>query len=330
MKATQFFFGFGPRVWSTQRGETEYGVKLFPLGGYVRIIGMNPLEEVEPEDMGRTYREKKFWEKSVVVLAGIGTNFLLAFFLFYGIFVANGIFEVVPVADAVIADSPADSAGLEEGDVFTRIGDTPIEGWDDVTDALRSVGPGPAVIEVLRNGAPVTLDIDLAASELIPGAGYMGVHPRQEHFDVGPFEGIGVAGRFVGMTVSQTMEAIGRMVSPAGLAEYVDVFRGDNEVPDEIRVVSLIGIASISNQLDDVASFLFFMASINVILATLNFFPVVPLDGGHFAIALYEKVTKRQADVRKLIPIAGAVIGFLIFLNVVAVILDITNPVQVP
>ena len=91
MKATQFFFGFGPKIWSIQRGETEYGFKWFPLGGYVRIIGMNPLEEVAPGDMGRTYREKKFWEKSVVVLAGVGTNFLIAFILFYGIVLAVGV-----------------------------------------------------------------------------------------------------------------------------------------------------------------------------------------------------------------------------------------------
>ena len=74
MKVTEFFFGFGPRIWSKRRGETEYGLKLLPLGGYVRIIGMNPLEEVAPADMGRTYREKLFWEKSVVVLAGDGAR----------------------------------------------------------------------------------------------------------------------------------------------------------------------------------------------------------------------------------------------------------------
>ena len=91
MKATQFFFGFGPKIWSTKKGETEYGFKWIPLGGYVRIVGMNPLEEVAPEDMGRTYREKKFWEKSVVVLAGVGMNFLLAFIMFYGILVINGV-----------------------------------------------------------------------------------------------------------------------------------------------------------------------------------------------------------------------------------------------
>ena len=83
MKATEFFFGFGPRLWSTRRGETEYGVKALPLGGYVRISGMNPLEEVAPEDEGRTYRDKPFWAKSLVVLAGSATHFPLAFLLFY-------------------------------------------------------------------------------------------------------------------------------------------------------------------------------------------------------------------------------------------------------
>src|SRR3989304_745392 len=90
MRASEFFFGFGPRLWSFRRGETEYGFKLLPLGGYVRIVGMNPLEEVKPEDLGRTYREKKFWEKSFVVLAGVGTNFLIAFVLFLGIALTQG------------------------------------------------------------------------------------------------------------------------------------------------------------------------------------------------------------------------------------------------
>ena len=82
MKATEAFFGFGPRLWSTTRGETEYGIKAIPLGGYVRIIGMNPFEEVAPEDEGRTYRENPFWKKSVVVLAGIASHFVVAFILF--------------------------------------------------------------------------------------------------------------------------------------------------------------------------------------------------------------------------------------------------------
>ena len=109
MKATQFFFGFGPKIWSTQRGETEYGFKWIPLGGYVRIVGMNPLEEVEPGDIGRTYREKKFWEKSVVVLAGVGMNFLIAFVLCStAIVMINGVGEAVPVVDEVVATAEVD------------------------------------------------------------------------------------------------------------------------------------------------------------------------------------------------------------------------------
>ncbi len=129
MKATQFFFGFGPKIWSVHKGETEYGVKALPFGGFVRIVGMNPLEEVEPKDLGRTYREKKFWEKSVVVLAGVGTNFLLAFVMFYGVAVAGGLMEQVPVAGTVVADSPADEAGMQVGDVITSIGGLAIDEW---------------------------------------------------------------------------------------------------------------------------------------------------------------------------------------------------------
>jgi len=97
MKATEFFLGFGPKLWSFKRGETEYGIKAIPAGGYVRIIGMNPFEEVAPEDVGRTYREKPFWKKSVVVLAGVGMNFLMAFVMFFGAVVAAGIPEPIPM-----------------------------------------------------------------------------------------------------------------------------------------------------------------------------------------------------------------------------------------
>ena len=144
MKATQFFFGFGPKLWSTQRGETEYGVKLLPLGGYVRIIGMNPLEEVAPADVGRTYREKKFWEKSVVVLAGVGMNFLIAFIIFFGIILANGVPEAQPVVDEVVptvlvSDDEVEDAGRRgragERRCHPRHRPAPHLEWEDVASA---------------------------------------------------------------------------------------------------------------------------------------------------------------------------------------------------
>ena len=101
MKATEAFFGFGPRLWSTKRGETEYGIKAIPLGGYVRIVGMNPFEEVAPEDEGRTYRENPFWKKSVVVLAGIASHFVVAAILMYGLTLAYGVAETTTEIDRV-------------------------------------------------------------------------------------------------------------------------------------------------------------------------------------------------------------------------------------
>ncbi len=328
MKATEFFFGFGPRIWSTQRGETEYGVKLFPLGGYVRIIGMNPLEEVPAADMGRTYREKKFWEKSVVVLAGVGTNFLIAFVMFWGIFVANGIDEPVPVVDTVVADSPAAEAGLEEGDVIVAIGDEAVSTWEDATAALLAAGPGAITVTVERDGAPVELEADLAASETIPGAGYLGVAPEFESVPVGFFQGMGMAGRAVWEGIEDTFRSLYQMFRPSSLAKYFGVFGGNTDIPPEIRPVSPIGIVSIGSQTTSAAGFLGILAYVNVILATINLLPLFPLDGGHFAVALYEKVTGRQANMRKMMPVAAAVMGTLFFLGFVAIILDIVNPIS--
>lgn len=329
MKATQFFFGFGPKLWSTQKGETEYGVKLLPLGGYVRIIGMNPLEDVAPADMGRTYREKKFWEKSLVVLAGVGTNFLLAFLIFYGIVLANGIpGDPTLEVRGVVTDSPADAAGLEEGDFIVGINGSTVAGWEDLTDGLEANGPGPATISYDRDGVVATTDVVLEESETVEGAGFLGVAPVVEQLDVGPIEGIGYGGQLVWGGITSTFDAIFQMVRPSSLAQYFGVFLGDTEVPVEIRPVSPIGIVAIGTQVQNTAFFLGILAHVNVILATINLLPLFPLDGGHFAVALFEKVTGREADIRRLMPIAAAVIGLFAFLGFVAIILDVTNPIS--
>lgn len=329
MKATEFFFGFGPRLWSTQRGETEYGVKALPLGGYVRIIGMNPLEEVAPEDMGRTYREKKFWEKSVVVLAGVGTNFLIAFIMFWALFVVNGMNEPVPVIASVVDDSPAAAAGLEPGDQIVAVGDTQVAEWEEASSVLAGSGPGPITITVERDGQVTYLEAELIESETNPGAGYLGVLAQVDNVPVGLIEGFGMAGQAVWGGIEDTFYSLYQMFRPSSLAQYFGVFGGDTDVPDEIRPVSPIGIVSIGSQTaGDAAAFFGIMAYINVILATINLLPLFPLDGGHFAVALYEKITGRAANIRKLMPVAAAVIGTLFFLGFVAIILDILDPIR--
>jgi membrane-associated protease RseP (regulator of RpoE activity) len=340
MKATEFFFGFGPKIWSTQKGETEYGFKWIPLGGYVRIVGMNPLEEVSPADLGRTYREKKFWEKSVVVLAGVGMNFLIAFVIFYGLVVANGVSEPLPVVDEVIqttevdgesSPTPAAQAGLEEGDVIVSIGDVSIDDWDDVPLALTETGAGATTVVVNRDGRMLSLDtvlVERGADQGGPATVFLGIAPAIQTTEPGVFGSIGVAGNQVWQGVGFTFQAIGDMVKPSSLAQYVGVLAGDTEVDEEIRPVSLIGIVNIGTQTESVAAFLGILAFVNVILGTLNLLPLFPLDGGHFAVAVYEKVSGRQANVRKLAPVAAAVIGLFAFLGFVAIILDIVDPLS--
>jgi membrane-associated protease RseP (regulator of RpoE activity) len=340
MKTTQFFFGFGPKIWSTQRGETEYGVKWIPLGGYVRIVGMNPLEEVDPVDVGRTYREKKFWEKSVVVLAGVGMNFLIAFFIFYGLVLANGVDVIQPAVDKVVATvkvgddevpTPASEAGLQSGDLILAIGPHQIETWEDIPVALDSVGGGPTTVTVERGGQTLSFDVDLVEQARGDGSGttgFLGVSPLVENFQQGPVEAIGVAGEQIWEGIGFTFQALGDMLKPSSLAQYLGVFSGDTDIDPEIRPVSPIGIVNIGTQAPSTGAFLGILAFVNVILATINLLPLFPLDGGHFAVALYEKLTGREANVRRLAPVAAAVIAIFAFLGFVAIILDIVNPIS--
>ncbi|MGD2042786.1 MAG: site-2 protease family protein, partial [Acidimicrobiia bacterium] len=149
-----------------------------------------------------------------------------------------------------------------------------------------------------------------------------------ENMPVGLIEGFGMAGQAVWGGIEDTFYSLYQMFRPSSLAQYFGVLGGDTDVPDEIRPVSPIGIVSIGSQTaGDAAAFFGIMAYINVILATINLLPLFPLDGGHFAVALYEKLTGRAANIRKLMPIAAAVIGTLFFLGFVAIILDILDPI---
>lgn len=338
MKATEFFLGFGPKIWSVKRGETEYGVKAIPFGGYVRIVGMNPYEDVDPADFGRTYREKKFWQKSFVVLSGVALNFLMAYLILFGLSWALGISdlttsieEVTQTITATDTPSPAIEAGLERGDELVAIDGVAIEGWIQATD-LIAARPGETVdVEVLRDGVPLILTADLGEIDRGNGeiVGFLGIRPMLDHRSIGPFTAAGLAGRQFAFLAEQSVRSIGRLVSPSSLAELGGALFGQTEIRDEIRPVSPIGLVQLGAQAEQVGleNLFFILASVNVILGLFNIVPLYPLDGGHFAVALYERITRREADVRRLAPIAAAVIALMLFLGVVAIVLDIANPI---
>jgi membrane-associated protease RseP (regulator of RpoE activity) len=335
MKATEFFFGFGPRLWSTRRGETEYGVKAFPLGGYVRIVGMNPYEEVAPEDLGRTYRERSFSAKTVVVLAGVASHFIVAFILFYlvasvlGVSVSTTTVESVQATLSDGTPTPAAEAGVLPGDRIVAIGGVTTDLWSEVTEFIGD-HPGDSVTLVVeRADQTVELAVTLAALDDPEGGerGFLGVRAASTKDRSGPIAGIGEAGAAVGEATVASAQGLWRMVSGfGGLVEAV--VTGNAEEIEDRRPASPIGLVRIGAETEDlgIAFTLELLALVNVFVGIFNMVPIYPLDGGHFAVALYEKVRGRQADVRKLAPVAAVVVAFMVLLGVLAIYLDIANP----
>lgn len=339
MKVTEFFFGFGPKVWSTTRGETEYGIKAFPLGGYVRIVGMNPYEEVAPEDMGRTYREKPFWAKSIVVLAGVVSHIVVAFLIYFVVFTVVGVEtgeptnEVAAVAETIREESttpsPAAAGGIESGDVIVSLDGTSTTNWDDLVGAIEA-RPGETVsVAVDRDGERIELLVTLAMREDGEGGmqGWLGISPAGVIDRVGPIAGVADAAVAVNTAIAESARGMWHLFSNLGTL-VTATFQGDQEGIDANRPLSVVGLGRLGAQTEryGIGFTLELVALINIFVALFNVLPIYPLDGGHFAVALYEKVRGKEPDVRKLAPMAAAVVIFMILLGVFAIYLDIARP----
>jgi RIP metalloprotease RseP len=398
MKATEAFFGFGPRLWSTHRGETEYGVKAIPLGGYVRIIGMNPFEEVDAAEEERTYRSKPFGQKAIVVLAGITSHFVVAFVLFWIVAVTWGtalmpepylsptvtnvgkvliesdvavdavpleleagdeivaiggrdLLDVDPLSsvepgDLITVDvardgavvtlettdrvvpTPAFQAGALEGDRILEVGGEPIRSWDDFTrEAQERPGEATSVL-VERDGAEVTLSAILTVRTITKDGtdtpvGFFGVAPDDQ---VGPFRAVVASADNLVVSTREAARGLWSLVSNFGSILTATV-TNDGDSLEESRPISVIGLVQIASQLEE--SFIL-LAFVNVFVGLLNVIPLYPLDGGHFSVALYEKLRGRPADVRKLLPVAAAVFIFVLTLGLLGIYLDIFNPLEIP
>ncbi len=356
MKATEAFFGFGPKLWSTKRGETEYGVKAIPFGGYVRIIGMNPFEEVDEADEHRTYRAAPFWKKTVVVLAGIMSHFVVAILLLWVVatvwgtlaFEADGTVARTTTVAAVsefvpgtTEPSPASIAGVRPGDTIVAADGAPIDDWDQFSDFAKVNGGEQVTITVERDGEnvdlvatlatwdrPVVVDgqyvLDANGEPITEPAGFFGVTPEAARDRIGPLRAVPLAlSQFFEATL-QSINGLWQMI--IGFPALVmSLFGGNDEILQTVRPISPIGLVQLAGPLE---STLQLLALVNIFVGVLNFVPLYPLDGGHFAVAAYEKITGREPDVQKLLPVAAAVFIFLVSLGLMGVYLDIFKPIQ--
>ena len=338
-KVTEYFVGFGPRLWSRKRGEIEYGVKAIPAGGYVKIAGMNPYETIALEDLPRAYGSKPIWQRALVILAGPGSHFLMGAILYFALFASYGNLDTNKVVVGDVAQtlggdvSPANEAGLQVGDVVVRVGDMPNPTPDTlgryVTRYARLHPNDPLVYVVERDGRTITLRI---VPKLIREEG---VTKGRIGFTLGPEplslpEAAVVSGKWVGKATWNSVAAIPKIFTQGVGRTFTVLFSDEPRRADD--PTSLVGVSrqiGVAGDRGDWALFLGFAAYVTVFIGVVNLVPLPPLDGGHLLLLAWEKLTGRQADYRKLVPISAAVIVFLSIFAIATVFLDITQPLPI-
>jgi membrane-associated protease RseP (regulator of RpoE activity) len=338
MKASEFFIGFGPRLWSFRRGETEYGVKAIPAGGYVRILGMSNLEEIDPADEPRTFRRGSTKNRLIVVLAGVTMNLLLAFLLFFIVIAGQGRVSDGPstTVSSITPRSAAAAAGLQEGDKVVAVDGQRIDGWEEMKAAIEARAGETTTFTVVRDGVRIPIE---ATPRDRGGQGFLGVAPRTQFRDVGVFEAIPETFKSIGDITVGTAEGIGRIFSPEGVEEYSKNFTSNapkaGTPESDARPRSLIGIVDEGSQIIDgnVWALLWLLGGISLVLALFNVLPLLPFDGGHAVVVIYEwaasKVKRRtvRVDFRKLMPVTAVVLAVFLTLGLSAMFLDIRQAV---
>ncbi|GFG76467.1 M50 family metallopeptidase [Mycobacterium botniense] len=364
MKVRRYFVGFGPTLWSTRRGETEYGVKAIPAGGFCDIAGMTAVEELAPDERDRAMFRQATWKRAAVLLAGPGMNFLIGLVLVYTIAVLWGLPNLHPPTAAVIGETscvapevakgqfrsctgpgPAATAGIRPGDVIVKVGDTPVANFAEMAAAIRKhTGPTPVVVE--RDGSRMTVSVDVTpVQRWIDGSttpsrvGMIGVAPKTyPPTRYGVFSAVPATFVFTGDLSVELGKALAAIPTKVGaLVHAIGGGPRDPETPISVVGASIIGGDTVDHGLW--VAFWFFLAQLNFILAALNLLPLLPFDGGHIAIAVFEKIRNTVRSARgmvaaapvnylKLMPATYVVLVLVIGYMVLTVTADLVNPIR--
>jgi len=359
MKVTQFFVGFGQTIWSRMRGETEYGIKVLPLGGFVKITGMTALEDVDPADEPRSFRRQPGWQRAIVLVAGSFMHFALAFVLLFILAVGVGVTNTTTIGSISpclpqtvkalnsgtcakgLPASPAKQAGLRAHDKVVSIAGKPVSNWTEVGNVIRAQPVGkPVAVVVDRGGRDLTLSVTPGTVAGRHGS-YLGIED-QIFQRVGPLSGVAYAGSTFGQVLKLSGQAAAKL--PAALP---DLFAKNRAKTAAGNVSSIVGAANDAGQVVaagggwqfTVAELLLLVISLNIFVGAFNLLPLLPLDGGHLAIVIYERVRAWLArlrgrpdpglvDMQKLVPVSVGVFALLVGLGLILIAADIFNPVH--
>jgi membrane-associated protease RseP (regulator of RpoE activity) len=412
VRVTQYMVGFGPTLWSRHRGETEYGVKWIPLGGYIRMIGMFPppkgapegtagagttgrfsalaesarsqaWEEVRPGDEDRLFYRLPVRRKVVIMMGGPTMNLMISAVLFTVLLVGVGIptpttelARIAPcvpsamssqaaaeqalqnpgssTADCGTADpeSPAQAAGLAAGDTIVAVNGAAVTTWSEVTDVTRdSAGQTVTLTVADPQGAQRVVQVPVATvyrphydddglpTDTIETVGYLGIVPLAQYV---PQPLTAVPARMWELSVRSAEALLSLPVRVVQLAG--DLVAGEERDPNS--PLSVVGVGRLSGEVaaadeplkSKAALLLGLMASLNLFLFLFNLVPLLPLDGGHVAGALWEGLRRWIAKLRRLpdpgpvdvaraMPVAYAVAGLMLVMGSVVILADLVNPI---
>ena len=358
MRVTEFFLGFGKQIWSTQRGETEFGLKAIPAGGYCKISGMSMNEPLEDDVKHRAFYLASTPKKLVVLGAGSFLHFILGFVLLFTLFAGVGTSQVLPrvsqVVDCVPSASectandpisPAKQVGILPGDEILGVNGVKMN-WDEVGKILRGSAQKPITLIVLRDNQELNIEV-IPATRVVEGEsrGFLGIINEYGLVRKNPISAVGDSAEASVAIFQGSIKAL--IGLPAQIPALVrQTFLGEERQADGL--VGIVGVARASGETvssgvlttgEKIATFLLIVASLNIFVGIFNLLPILPLDGGHMAVALYEGGRRKFAqlrgrpdpgfvDVEKLTPITMVVFLALAFLTLLLLFADIFNPIN--
>ena len=346
MKVTEFFLGFGKRIWSFRKGETEYGIKAIPAGGYCKISGMTPDEVMEPGEESRAFYIARSSKKLIVLGAGSFLHFVLGIVLLFTLLAGVGVNSLTSVVKEVVPESAAVVAGFQQGDEMQAISGEEVTDLARGVELIRASNGGERTFTVIRDGQ----SLDLRATPRLTDVG------GEQRYVLGIINEVGTkrfgifkAGKeSLSITGSMTVQSVKSLaLLPAKIPElWGQTFGGEERDVDGL--VGVVGVARVSgetlasgdqNWSQRIGTFLLIIASLNIFVGIFNLLPILPLDGGHMAVAIADEIRAFIArlrgrprpapiNVQVLTPITAVVVIILIGLTLLLLVADIINPIS--